>query len=126
MEKVSPVFSRTYDFIVWLLGETENFPKSERFRMARRLEDTAFDLYDQLARAAHSVEPLFELKQADHLLVMLRLYLRLSYDRHLLKIGPYEHGAQMLVEVGRLLGGWMKKVGPAPKVEQDLCTQEGA
>lgn len=126
MEKVSPVFSRTYDFIVWLLGETENFPKSERFRMARRLEDAAFDLYSKLAKAAHSANPLFELKEADHLLAMLRLYLRLSYDRHLLKIGQYEHGAEMLVEVGRLLGGWMKKVGPAPKVEQDLCTQEGA
>ncbi len=122
MEKTSPVFSRTYDFIIWLLGETENFPRSERFRMARRLEDTAFHLYGKLIRAVHSANPLLELKEADHLLAMLRLCLRLSYDRHLLKIGQYEHGVEMLVEVGRLLGGWMKKAGSASKMERDLCT----
>jgi len=35
-------FSQTYDFMLWLLHHTEKIPKSERFRLARRLEDTAF------------------------------------------------------------------------------------
>jgi hypothetical protein len=31
--KQSPMFTKTTDFIVWLLEHTEKFPKSERFRM---------------------------------------------------------------------------------------------
>ena len=44
--KQSPIFAKTYDFVLWLLNLTEKFPKSERFRLARRLEDTAFTFYE--------------------------------------------------------------------------------
>jgi hypothetical protein len=49
--KQSPIFVKTYDFLVWLLGRTARFPKNERFRMARRLEETAFAFYDLLLQA---------------------------------------------------------------------------
>ena len=49
--KQSPIFVKTYDLLVWLLGRTGNFPKNERFRMARRLEDSAFAFHDLLLQA---------------------------------------------------------------------------
>jgi hypothetical protein len=49
--KQSPIFVKTYDLLVWLLGRTARFPKNERFRMARRLEETAFAFYDLLLQA---------------------------------------------------------------------------
>ncbi|MDY6874857.1 MAG: hypothetical protein SWK90_01450 [Chloroflexota bacterium] len=48
--KQSPIFAKTYDFLLWLLGRTARFPKNERFRMAKRLEERAFAL---LAHATH-------------------------------------------------------------------------
>ena len=36
------------------------------------------------------------------------MHLRLSRDLQLISMGQYEHAARMLVEVGRLLGGWQK------------------
>ncbi len=55
------------------------------------------------------------LKRADLLLVKLRFYLRLCHDLDLLSGGQYAHVASMVDEVGRLLGGWMKKVRPRAK-----------
>jgi len=52
----SPIFGKTYDFILWLLDHTEKFPKSERFRLARRLEDTAFEFYELLIRATRTTK----------------------------------------------------------------------
>ncbi len=82
MEKQSPIFSKTYDFILWLLNHTEKFPKNERFRMARRLEDTAFAFYETLIKAARtSRRKRSVLLEADLELDKLRLYIRLSHAR---------------------------------------------
>ena len=51
------------------------------------------------------------------MLVKLRFYLRLCHDLDLLSDGQYAHVAGMVDEVGRLLGGWMKKVRPRVKNE---------
>lgn len=75
----SPIFTKTYDFILWLLNHTEKFPRSERFRLARRLEDTAFEFYELLIKAARSSRRKREvLLDADRVLDQLRLYTRLS------------------------------------------------
>ena len=44
--KQSPIFVKTYDLLLWLLGRTARFPKNERFRLAKRLEESAFAFYD--------------------------------------------------------------------------------
>lgn len=109
----SPIFSKTYDLILWLLNHTEKFPKNERFRMARRIEDTAFQFYELLIQAVRSRRKQALLLQADLELDKLRLYIRLSQARGLTKENQYEYAAHSLVEIGRLLGGWIKSL-PEP------------
>ena len=110
----SPIFSKTYDFILWLLNHTEKFPKSERFRMARRLEDAAFEFYELLISAARSTPRKRQLLlQADLALDKWRLYVRLSHARKLTSPAQYEYAAAALVEIGKLLGGWLKKTPEA-------------
>ena len=38
------IFTRTFDFIAWLLPMTNNFPRAQRHTMTGRLIDAAFDL----------------------------------------------------------------------------------
>ncbi len=105
----SPIFSKTYDFLLWLMNHTERFPKSERFRMARRLEDTAFAFYELLIRAARNKRRRRAiLLDADLELDKLRLYLRLSRARGLTGKRQYQYAAALLVEIGKLLGGWLR------------------
>lgn len=107
-ENSSPIFSKTYDFLVWLLDHTEKFPKSERFRMAKRLEDTLFSIHANLVQALHTETQRQSLREADRELDKLRFYLRLSQERKLTSKGQYHHAAGMVMEIGKLLGGWMK------------------
>lgn len=109
-DKQSPIFSKTYDFILWLLNHTEHFPKSERFRMARRLEDTAFNFYELIIKATRSNRKRAILLDADLELDKLRLYMRLSRARGLTKQSQYQFVAESLVEIGKLLGGWLKSL----------------
>lgn len=106
----SPIFAKTYDFVVWLLNTTERFPKSERFRLARRVEDSAFAFYETLLSATRARNPERLLFDADVELDRLRLYVRLSHARGLLRDNQYRYAAEQLVEIGKLLGGWLKSV----------------
>lgn len=104
--KESPIFSKTFDFLVWLLDHTKKFPKSERFRIARRLEDTAFEFYDLLIKATrHKRRKAAILLEADVTLERLRRYIRLSKHCGLTTAKQYQYASKVLLEIGKLLGG---------------------
>ena len=117
--KQSPIFTKTYDFLLWLLLHTEKFPKSERFRLARRLEDTCFEFYELLIQSAHSNQARPLLKGGDFLLDKLRFYLRVAYARHLFDARQYDFAANALMEIGRLLGGWIKSLPADAEIPGD-------
>lgn len=107
----SPIFSKTSGFILWMLDHTEKFPKSERFRLARRIEDSAFNFYEMLIQAARNPASRQRiLLQADLELDKLRLYMRLAYARRLSSQAQYRYAAGVLVEMGKLLGAWLKSL----------------
>ncbi|HEY9075857.1 MAG TPA: diversity-generating retroelement protein Avd [Anaerolineaceae bacterium] len=107
----SPIFVKTHDLLQWLIPQVQKFPRAHRFGLAERIQRTAMDFQDSLIAAGKSQPPerAEHLKQADILLEQLRFWMRLSYDLHLFDIGQYEHVSRIDVEIGRLLGGWMKK-----------------
>ena len=47
------IFTRTFDFLAWLLPVTNNFPSAHRHTFTRRLLDAAFDLRELLEAANH-------------------------------------------------------------------------
>lgn len=111
----SPIFSKTYDFVAWLVPQTIKFPRQHRFVMAAALQQEALRFQSLLIEAAHQENPGPRLVVADAELDKLRTHLRLSRDLELLGIGQYEHAARMLVEIGKLLGGWKKKISEATR-----------
>ena len=106
----SPIFAKTSNFLLWLLQHTEKFPKGERFRLTKRIEDAAFDFYEVLIRAVKSGNKKRLLLAADLELDKLRLYLRLAHSRKLTDNAQYLFAAEALTEIGKLLGGWMKSL----------------
>ena len=107
-EGQSPIFSKTYDFILWLLNHTENYPRSERFRLAKRLEDGMYAFHEYLVRASRARKPYPLLCDAVVELEKVRLYVRLAHARNHMTQQQYVYAAEQLVEIGRILGGWMR------------------
>jgi hypothetical protein len=104
----SPLFVKTYDLLCYLLPVTEKFPKSQRFVLAKRIQDAALDFHECLlaARKVDLVTRRDVLRQADVELEKLRLHLRLSMELEYLKFPQYQHVSGYVVEIGRMLGAW--------------------
>ena len=102
------VFTRCFDFLSWLLPASNGFPRVHRQTVTRRLLDAAFDVHEYLEAANHRQGPgrLQKLDQADEALDNVRVYLRLCARWQWLTQGQYRHVAEMVAEIGRLLGGW--------------------
>lgn len=111
--KQSPIFSKSYDLLLWLLVHTEKFPKSERFRLARRLDDSMFEFYHLLLTSTRARQARVSLEEADLQLDKVRLYVRLCHARGYFDGRQYEFSVNSMMEIGRLLGGWIKSL-PAP------------
>jgi len=107
----SPIFAKTYDLLLWLIPRTTKFPREQRFVLGKAVQETALRFQETLIEAALSKgrERRRMLARADVDLTKLRFYLRLCQDLDLITLRQYRHGAEMLVEIGRLLGGWRKK-----------------
>ena len=106
----TPLFTKTLDFVTWLLAVTNHFPRSQRFVVTKRLLDAALDFQELLvdANARRGKARLGLLDLADAELDKVRLYLRMAFQWEWLSLGQYQHAAQYVSEMGKLLGSWKK------------------
>ena len=111
--KESPLFVKTFDCLKWVLARTESFPKSQRFLLAKRINDALFDFYEFIGEAAlikdQPQQQLRRLSEADARLLHVTHYLRLAMEFQYLSFHQYGHAALLIQELGRLLGSWIKK-----------------
>jgi len=105
------IFTRTHDLLLWLLPKSEDFPRLYRSTVTQRLMDAALDFQEALLEAQGYQDNirLRHLRQADVHLNKLRQYLRLVHQWRWLSHGQYEHVSQIVRELGRLLGGWIRQ-----------------
>lgn len=55
--KQSPIFSKTYDFVKWLIPLTVSFPRQQRFVIAAVLQQEALSFQGLLIEAVHQSSP---------------------------------------------------------------------
>lgn len=108
------IFTRTFDFLVWLMPMTNHFPRNQRHTFSQRLLDAAFDFSEAIheANLRQGSARRERLARADEALDKVRHYLRLASRLNWLSAGQYQHVAVMVEEMGRLLGGWQKSITP--------------
>ena len=106
----TPLFVKTHDFLLWLLKHTPRFPKSLRQSYTLRLENATFDFQESILMGNSARGPARSrwLERADGQLVCLRSLLRFAYDLELLAGTQVKHAAELVDELGRLLGAWRK------------------
>lgn len=78
--------------------------------MAKRIEDAILNFYDLLLLAVKEPsERKATLNRASYELERVKHYLRLCMDLNIMNIKQFEHSSREITEIGRLLGGWIKK-----------------
>lgn len=107
--QMPPVFHRFYVLTGWLLDRVEAFPKSARFTFGQRITDLTLHIIEKIVRAAYGRRRADNLDAANTSLEVLRVMLRLSKDRRYISHKQYEHAIGELLEIGKMIGGWMKE-----------------
>jgi len=130
MPEVMQVIPKTYDLILWLIPRLKHFPRDQRFLLGDRIQSAALDVLCLLIEANYTRSRTGLLRSANLELEKLRYLVRLAYDLHYLNGRRYQHAAERIDEVGRLIGGWAKVGRRATPVRRSReatgATPEGA
>ncbi len=100
---------KSTDLLQWMFTHTNKFPKSHRFSIAVRIENQFLEFLELVSLAEYRRNKLPLLQKADEHLFRLRLLVRLSHAMKFINTGSYEFAAKGLDEIGRMLGGLIKK-----------------
>jgi len=99
------IFQKTYILIREIYKDCNNFPKSQKFVLGQRIENTAVNIMENIisANSVLNKSPYFA---GTHLEIeKLRIFLRLAKDLSFLSFKRYEVLSARLDEIGRMLGG---------------------
>lgn len=101
-------YKKMYAFIRWLVPKTQQFPKSQRFAFAQRIDTLALEILELIIDANESRDKAEPIHQALVKKQKLQSLLRLSMELKFLDFRAYEQASAKLVEMGKLLGGWKR------------------
>ncbi|MDP2904739.1 MAG: diversity-generating retroelement protein Avd [Candidatus Omnitrophota bacterium] len=108
MKKLTPVVEKHYQLILWLLPKIGNFPKDQRFLLADRIECILLDILEMLIEAVYSKNKREILIKVNLKLDCLRFMMRIAKDMKYVNLSAYDFFCRSSIEVGRMVGGWMK------------------
>lgn len=111
MKKITPVVEKHYKLILWMLPKIANFPKDQRFLLADRIERILLDILEMLIEAVYSKERKGILIKINLKLDSLRFMMRIAKDMKYVNINAYDFFCQSVLEIGRMVGGWMRTPG---------------
>ena len=108
MKKLTPVVEKHYKLILWMLPKIANFPKDQRFLLADRIERVLLDVLEMLIEAVYSKRRKEILIRINLKLDVLRFMMRITKDMKYVNIKAYDFFSQSVLEIGSMVGGWMK------------------
>ena len=118
------VFHKTYEFIKWLHALLNNFPKSEKYTLAQKIENASLSVLEGVIKSNHDFDKAASIEATIVELDKLRVFFRLAKDLRFISFAQYEEGAKLIDEIGRLLGGWKKK--SSSRAQQPARLEGGA
>ena len=103
-----PIFAKTYEFYKVLTNQVISFPKTKRYTLGQRLDDIALDIFELLSSIPTTNDKVSTLNQISIKLDLLKILVRLAKDSLALNDKVYLELQEILQEIGRMLGGWIK------------------
>ena len=103
------VFKKLYDSILLVWPVISRYPKHEKYVLQQSTKQELLSCLQNLVIAKKAKSKRMYLVEADSSLQNAKVLFRLAKDLKYLSVKKYADISQRLVEVGRMLGGWIKK-----------------
>ena len=90
------------------------YPKSEKFALVTDIKRCMDQMLEHTIEAQKRYYKKTTLQELDVSIAKLRAYLRLSHTLKFLPTKKYEVWSGQVIEIGKMLGGWLKSVISKP------------
>jgi len=97
-----------HELLLWLIPQLDKFPRLRRFTLGERIEAGLLAVLESLVEAAYLRNKEAALRRANLRLEVVRHLWRLAHELKVLATRQYEHGATLIDDLGRQIGGWLR------------------
>ncbi|MBI4003060.1 MAG: diversity-generating retroelement protein Avd [Nitrospira defluvii] len=101
-----------HELLLWLIPQLDKFPRVRRFTLGERIEAGLLEVLELLVEAAYSRKKEASLRRANLQLEVVRHLWRLAHELKVMATRRYEHGATLMDDLGRQIGGWLRSQTP--------------
>lgn len=102
------IFQKIYELIKIAYQYVQGFPKSQKFVLGQRIENSAINILEGVILANEERNKAATLTRTSIELEKLRVFTRLAKDLRFLDFKKYESLSLRINEIGKMLGGWIK------------------
>lgn len=103
------LFQKFYDFDAYIEPIIERFPSFEKSAWCAQIKSTLIETMTIIIKTNRSARKLSGLYDIDTNIEILRVYIRRMREKKYLSIRSYETAEKRLDEIGKILGGLIKK-----------------
>jgi len=103
------IFQKIYDFLLWLYPLINRIPKSHRLILGRSMEEEGIKillLSIEANKLKDNSRKIIQQQMSDEL-DKLRILIRLTKDLRFMSVAQYQHAAERINEIGKILYGWI-------------------
>lgn len=106
--EVPVAVERCHELLRWFLPIVDRLPRSRRYGLGSLIEARLLGVLEQLVSASYLRDKRALLVEANRQLSVVRHLWRLCLELGLVGNARYQHGAELIVELGRQIGGWQR------------------
>ena len=99
-----------HELLRWLIPHLDKFPRVRRFTLGERLESVLLEVLEATVESAYTRNKQQSLQRANLRFEVARHLWRLSHEFQAIPTRSYEHGAKLMDDLGRQLGGWLRSL----------------
>lgn len=99
---------KVYDMILYAYPALEQMPKSQKFSLAQDIKKCMDKILRLVITANKKYTKKTTLQELDIEVAALKVYIRVATDLTYLPLKKYEVWSGQLVEIGKMVGGWIR------------------
>jgi hypothetical protein len=111
------LYQKLYDFLVWIFGKTDKFPRSKRFSLGGRLENLLLDMVVEAQKLQYTKDRFRLITAMSASFDEVKLFLKISNDTKMISAESFAYALERCTEIGAMIGGYRKSVTQASSRE---------
>ena len=102
------ILQKTFDMMDYAYKALAQYPKSEKFALCVDIKRCMDTIMERIIEANKKYYKKTTLQELDVEVEKLKAYVRLSYNLGFLPTKKYDIWSGLVVEIGKMVGGWIK------------------